>query len=109
MNSVLKFLRCAAIYPCFATRLGGVSGGKATQGWRVSSHTAIVGAGRARISEAADCDGDVFREAFVLPVNRCTLFDDVVCAEIQPHLAAWIAFRRRATAGRRLTVPSALS
>src|SRR5262249_18104382 len=24
--------------PCFATRLGGVSGGKETQGWRDSSH-----------------------------------------------------------------------
>src|SRR6516164_1359808 len=32
--------------PCFATRLGGVSGGKETQGWRDSSHTAMVGAGK---------------------------------------------------------------
>jgi len=33
-------------HPCFAARLGGVSGGKETQGWRDSSHTAIVGAGK---------------------------------------------------------------
>jgi len=32
-------------HPCFATRLGGVSGGNETQGWRDSSHTAMVGAG----------------------------------------------------------------
>jgi hypothetical protein len=32
-------------HPCFAARLGGVSGGKDTQGWRASSHTAMVGAG----------------------------------------------------------------
>jgi len=32
--------------PCFATRLGGVSGGMETQGWRDSSHTAMVGAGK---------------------------------------------------------------
>jgi hypothetical protein len=32
--------------PCFATRLGGVSGGRETQGWRDSSHTAMVGAGK---------------------------------------------------------------
>ena len=29
-----------------AGRLGGVSGGKDTQGWRVSSHTAMVGGGK---------------------------------------------------------------
>jgi hypothetical protein len=28
-------------HPCFATRLGGVSGGKEIQGWRDSSHTAM--------------------------------------------------------------------
>jgi hypothetical protein len=33
-------------HPCFATRLGGVSGGKETQGWRDSSHTAMAGAGK---------------------------------------------------------------
>src|SRR5262249_2026810 len=33
-------------HPCFATRLGGVSGGKETQGWRDSSHTAMLGAGK---------------------------------------------------------------
>jgi len=32
-------------HPCFAARLGGVSGGKETHGWRDSSHTAMVGAG----------------------------------------------------------------
>jgi hypothetical protein len=31
-------------HPCFATRLGGVLGGKENQEWRDSSHTAIVGA-----------------------------------------------------------------
>jgi hypothetical protein len=31
-------------HPCFAMRLGGVSGGKDTQGWRDSSHTPMVGA-----------------------------------------------------------------
>jgi hypothetical protein len=33
-------------HPCFAARLGGVSGGKETHGWRDSSHTAMVGAGK---------------------------------------------------------------
>jgi hypothetical protein len=33
-------------HPCLVTRLGGVSGGKETQGWRDSSHTAMVGAGK---------------------------------------------------------------
>jgi hypothetical protein len=33
-------------HACFATRLGGVSGGKETQGWRDSSHAAMVGAGK---------------------------------------------------------------
>ena len=33
-------------HPCFAKRLGGVLGGKETQGWRASSHTAMVGAGK---------------------------------------------------------------
>ena len=33
-------------HPCFATRLGGMSGGKETQEWRDSSHTAMVGAGK---------------------------------------------------------------
>jgi len=28
-------------HPCFATRLGGVSGGKETQGWRESRHEHI--------------------------------------------------------------------
>jgi hypothetical protein len=32
-------------HPCIAVRLGGVSGGKATHGWRDCSHTAIAGAG----------------------------------------------------------------
>ena len=56
--SLLKFLqfypdasrqdinRATPYQPCFATRLGGVSGGKVTQEWRVSSHTAIFGAGK---------------------------------------------------------------
>ena len=33
-------------HPCFAARFGGVSGGSETQGWRDSSHTAMVGAGK---------------------------------------------------------------
>ena len=33
-------------HPCFGARLGGTSGGSATHGWRASSHTAIVGAGK---------------------------------------------------------------
>jgi hypothetical protein len=33
-------------HPCFAMRLDGVSGGKETQGWRDSSHTPMVGAGK---------------------------------------------------------------
>ena len=56
--SLLKFLqfypdasrqdinRATPYQPCFATRLGGVSGGKVTQEWPVSSHTAIFGAGK---------------------------------------------------------------
>ena len=36
--------RCG-FQPCFAARFAGVSGGNATQGWRDSSHTAMVGAG----------------------------------------------------------------
>jgi hypothetical protein len=34
------------IYPCFLARFGGVSGGNKTQGCRVSSHTAMAGAGK---------------------------------------------------------------
>ena len=33
-------------HTCFARRLGGVSGGRETQGWRDSSHTPMVGAGK---------------------------------------------------------------
>jgi hypothetical protein len=33
-------------HPCLARRLGGVLGGKETQGWRDSSHTPMVGAGK---------------------------------------------------------------
>jgi hypothetical protein len=33
-------------HPCFGRCLGGISGGKETQEWRDSSHTAIVGAGK---------------------------------------------------------------
>jgi hypothetical protein len=33
-------------HPCFAARFDGVSGGKETQGWRDSSHTAMVGGGK---------------------------------------------------------------
>jgi hypothetical protein len=57
------------IHPCFATRLGGVSDGKETQGWRDSSHTAIVGAGKFWVGEVADGNGDVSRKAFALPIN----------------------------------------
>ena len=33
-------------HPCFAMRLGGVSDGRDTQGWRDCSHTAMFGAGK---------------------------------------------------------------
>jgi hypothetical protein len=39
-------LRRPRRHPCFAKRLGGVSAGNETQGWRDSSHTAMVGAGK---------------------------------------------------------------
>src|SRR4029079_648991 len=35
-----------AYQACFGARLGGISGGKDTQVWRASSHTAIVGGGK---------------------------------------------------------------
>jgi hypothetical protein len=38
--------RSTLYHPCFAERFGGVSAGKETQGWRDSSHTAMVGAGK---------------------------------------------------------------
>jgi hypothetical protein len=39
--------KAAVVYhPCLAARLGGVSGGREIQGWRDSSHTAMVGAGK---------------------------------------------------------------
>ena len=56
-------------HPCFATRLGGVSGGKESHGWRDSSHTAMVGAGKFGVGEVADGNGDVSRKAFALPVD----------------------------------------
>ena len=45
-KSVLHAYGRAFCHPCFAMRLGGVSGGKEIQGWRDSSHTPIVGAGK---------------------------------------------------------------
>jgi len=39
-------------HACFATRLGGVSRGKETQGWRDSSHTAMVGGGNSGSANA---------------------------------------------------------
>src|SRR5262249_56257040 len=56
-------------HPCFATRLGGVSGGRETQGWRDSSHTLMVGAGKFGSAKAADGNGDISRKAFALPVD----------------------------------------
>src|SRR5262249_34688634 len=46
-NAWAKARTCTVVayHPCFATRLGGVSGGKETQGSRDSSHTAMAGAG----------------------------------------------------------------
>jgi hypothetical protein len=44
---------------CFAARLGGVSGGKESQGWRDSS----------RVGEAAEGNGDVSRKTLVLPTD----------------------------------------
>src|SRR6516164_4062558 len=49
------------LQPCLGMRLGGVSGGKAIQGWRASSHTAI--------GEAADGNSDVSGKTFALPVD----------------------------------------
>ena len=49
--------------------LGGVSGGKDTQAWRNSSHTAMVG-GEIRVGEVTDGNGYVSRKTFVLPVDR---------------------------------------
>jgi len=37
---------CKGGHPCFAERFGGVSNGKASQGCRDSSQTAMVGAGK---------------------------------------------------------------
>jgi len=59
----------AVISPCFATRLGGVSGNKETRGWRASSHTAMVGAGEIRVGEVADGTSDVSRKTFGLSVD----------------------------------------
>ena len=50
-------------------RLGGVSGGKDTQGWRDSSHTPDGRRWEVRIGEVADRNGDVSRKAFALPVD----------------------------------------
>src|SRR6516165_7241783 len=43
---VKRTLPTADGYPCFAMRFGGVSGDRESQGWRDSSHTPIVGAGK---------------------------------------------------------------
>src|SRR5262249_28237662 len=56
-------------HPCFAARLGSVSGGKDTQRWRDSSHTPMIGAGEIWIGEVADGNGDVSGKTFTLPVN----------------------------------------
>jgi len=53
-------------------RLGGVSGGKDTQGWRDSSHTPDGRRWEVRIGEVADRNGDVSRKAFTLPVDGGT-------------------------------------
>jgi hypothetical protein len=45
-NRHLEEDRRRLFHPCFATRLGGVSGGKESQAWHDSSHTAMVGAGK---------------------------------------------------------------
>jgi hypothetical protein len=55
--------------PCFAMRLGGVSGGKETQGWRDCSHTAMVGAGKFGSAKLPIGNSDVPRKAVVLPVD----------------------------------------
>jgi hypothetical protein len=57
------------IYPCFLARFGGVSGGKETQGWRVSSHTAMVGAGKFGSAKLPMATGDVSGKTFILPEN----------------------------------------
>ena len=53
-------------------RLGGVSGGKDTQGWRDSSHTPDGRRWEVRIGEVAERNGDVSRKAFTLPVDGGT-------------------------------------
>jgi hypothetical protein len=46
-EEAVTWRKTAVVYhPCLATRLGGVSGGREIQGWRDSSHTAMVGAGK---------------------------------------------------------------
>jgi hypothetical protein len=64
-------------------RLGDVSDGKETQGG-VSSHTAMVGAGKIRVGEVADSNGDVSRKAFALPVDGGTEYR----TEMKRHLVA---------------------
>jgi hypothetical protein len=55
--------------PCFATRLGGVSGGKEIQGWRDCSHTAMVGAGKFGSAKLPMAIMTYPRKTFVLPVD----------------------------------------
>src|SRR6266568_5068923 len=62
-------LRPVFCHPCLAMRLGGVSGGRETQGWGESSHTPDRRRGEIRIGEAADGNGDVSRKAFAFPVD----------------------------------------
>jgi len=60
--------RWSSYHPCFPTRLGGVSGGKDSQGWRDSSHTAMVG-GRKIGSAKLPMATAMYPETFVLPVD----------------------------------------
>jgi NAD(P)-dependent dehydrogenase (short-subunit alcohol dehydrogenase family) len=46
VGAIADVKRRSFYHPCFARRLGGVSGGRETQGWRDSSHTPMVGAGK---------------------------------------------------------------
>ena len=77
--SLLKFLqlypdasrqdinRATPYQPCFATRLGGVSGGKGNPRVACLLPYSDIRGRKTRISKIADSNGDESRKAFVLP------------------------------------------
>ena len=77
-------------HPCFTARLGGVSGGKETQGWRDSSHTAMVGAGKFGSAKLPMATATYPGKAFAFPVDGRTAFrtemkGQTVAAFGRPH------------------------